>query len=108
MTIVTKDSLQSMLDNPRIRTHVVGRALVVLFENQTKDEQVMATTNKDNGVGFTGSDAFSGTLTAKYYMKHGILLDWQVEKWTKAGKNGYARLCKYWRQLDTRAQTKAS
>jgi len=92
--IVTRESIQTMLENqdPLFVTAVVGKALVVLLNNQTREEAASNVTNKHNGVGFTGADAFTGSVTAKYFLKHKTLLDWQVAKWTKPGKKGYARL----------------
>lgn len=110
MKLVTKDSFQTMLDDPRPEyvAAVIGRALVVVFNNQTKDEQRVNVTNKHNGIGFTGADAHSGCITAKYYLKHKTLLDWQVERWLKPSKStGYARIAKYWAQLNTAAVEKA-
>ena len=106
MATVTRASLQAMLDNPNDKyvVQVIGRALVVLFKNQTRDEQAMNSTNKDNGIGFTGADAKSGSITAKYFIKHNTLLDWQVERWTKRASNGYARLAKYHKQLNEAAK----
>lgn len=108
--IVTRESLQKMLDstNQELVMHVVGRALVVLFNNQTEDEKAENATNKHNEMGFTGADARSGTLTAKSYLKNRKLQDWQVENWTKRGKNGMSRLTKYHRQLNAAAALKAS
>lgn len=85
----------------------VGRALVVIFRNQTDAERQSNVTNQDNGVGFTGADAHSGCLTAKSFLKRGTLQDWQIEKWTKRNRKGTMRLAKYWRQLDAEAQRKA-
>jgi hypothetical protein len=106
--IVTRESLQDMLDNnPQAKVaQVVGRALVVLFKNQTRDEQAMNSTNKDNGIGFTGADAHSGSITAKYFMKHGTLLDWQVERWTRPAASGFSRITKYHKQLNEAALAK--
>ena len=100
--IVTKDSLQAMLDSSdrSFVTKVIGRALVGLFNRQTESEKAVNTTQESNGVGFAGCDAVSGTLSAKYFLKHGTLLDWQAEKWLKKGKNGYSRLSKYHGQLN--------
>lgn len=98
--IVTRESLQAMLMGPKA-AEVVGRALKAIFlTNQTEDERSVNSTKNFNGVGFSGADARSGSLTAKYYMKHGKLLSWQVEQWTKRQKNGYARLTKYYKQLN--------
>lgn len=100
--LVTRDSIQVMLDsdNEAYVAEVIGRGLMALLDRQTTDEQVSNTTNRDNSIGFTGADAFSGSLTAKFWRKHGKLLDWQIAKWTKKGKNGYSRLCKYHKQLN--------
>jgi len=100
--IVTKDSLQSMLDNPNPKyvERVVGKALYRILENQTSDEQRSNETRVHNGIGFTGADAKSGSLTAKFWKKNGYLAAWQLEKWTKKNDQGYSRLTKYHRQLN--------
>lgn len=100
--IVTRDSLRTMLLNPnRVYVEkVVGRALVRLFERQTEAEKVSNDTNVDNGIGFAGCDAKSGSLTAKYYLKHRRLEDWQLARWTKVEASSYPKLCKYHRQLN--------
>lgn len=108
MAIVTRESLQAMLDkdDEKYVTLVVGRALVALFQNQTESEKAGNTTDIDNGIGFSGADARSGTLTAKTFLKRKTLESWQVERWTKPSKNGYARLTKYAKQLNTIAERK--
>lgn len=108
--IVTRDTIRNMLrnDNRAYVEAVIGRALLALLDRQTEDEKIAADTRVWNAVGFSGADAKSGTLTAKFYAKHGKLLDWQVEKWTKPAKNGYPRLCKYAKQLNEIALEKQS
>lgn len=108
--IVTRDTIRNMLrnDNRVYVEAVIGRALLALLDRQTEDEKRAADTRVWNAVGFSGADAKSGTLTAKFYAKHGKLLDWQVEKWTKPAKNGYPRLCKYAKQLNEIALEKQS
>ncbi len=107
--IVTADSLKILLETkPEIRQHIIGRALVVLFQRQTEHERSANTTNVTNGVGFAGMDARSGCLTAKTYIKYNTLQDWQVNNWMKPSKNGYPRICKYWRQLNEAAEQKAA
>ena len=101
--IVTKQSLQQMLDeaDDSKRQHIVGRALVALFQRQTESEKATHSTKVDNGIGFCGSDAATGTLTAKSYIRNQRLLDWQVEQWTrKSPKTGFSRICKYHKQLN--------
>lgn len=109
-TIVSKDSLKDMLMNAPEdkRVRIIGRALVALFDRQTRDEQATNDTKEHNNVGFTGGDARGGSLTAKYFLKHGKLESWQVERWMKVGKSGYPRLCKYHKQLDAIAKAKAA
>lgn len=80
--LVTKDSLQNMLNEANFerQQHIIGRALVAIFERQTASEQHALHTEENNGVGFAGCDAVGGSLTAKSYMRHKALLQWQVDK----------------------------
>lgn len=100
--IVTRDSLREMVSSPNLAyvEAVVGRALVRIFERQTEAEKRSNDTNVNNNIGFAGCDAKSGSLTAKYYMKHKHLESWQLEKWLKVDAAGYPRICKYHRQLN--------
>ena len=100
--LVTRDTIRTMLRNPNARyvEVVVGRALVTLLQRQTDDEVRANDTRENNGVGFSGADARSGTLTAKTFARDNRLLDWQIAKWTKPAKNGYPRLAKYAKQLN--------
>lgn len=103
--IVTRESLSKMLEKDPVK--VVGRALVALFKaGQTEAERAANVTEVWNGVGFSGADARSASLTAKYFIKHGTLLDWQVANWTKPARNGFPRLCKYAKQLNAIAEAK--
>ena len=106
--IVTRVTLQEMLNRPNraFVAAVIGRALVAIFRRQTEAEQATASTVEENGIGFAGCDARTGSLTAKYFIKHGTLLDWQIDAWTKVGKNGYSRLCKYHTQLNEVARVR--
>lgn len=107
--IVTKDSLKTMLANPNraFVARVVGKALVHIYNRQTEAEKAIDATQQDNGIGFTGADAFSGSLTAKYFMKHKDLQDWQLDKWLKLDSKGYPRICKYHKQINEEAEKKA-
>lgn len=105
--IVTKDSLNAMLQaaEPQRRVHIIGRALVALFERQTAAEQSSDSTSNDNGIGFASSDARSGSLTAKSYIARQNLVQWQVDQWMRPSR-GYPRICKYARQLNEIAEEK--
>lgn len=100
--MVTKDSVKEMLSNsnPLYVQAVIGKGLLVMYNNQTEEEQCNASTKENNGIGFTGFDAKSGTLTALFYKRHKRLESWMISKWLKLDKKGYPRLCKYHRQLN--------
>lgn len=106
--IVTKESLTSFIahaDEAK-RKHIIGRACVALFRRQTESEKECNNTNNENGIGFTKADAHSGSITAKYYLKHQNLLGWQVESWMSQDKKGGMRIAKYWKQLNQAAEEK--
>lgn len=98
--LVTRESLLDLLNSPK-QTAVIGRALVALFNRQVEDEKSSNTTTHRNGIGFTPADARSGTITAKYFLKHKNLLDWQVDRWMQTSDStGFPRISKYFRQLN--------
>ena len=101
--IVTKESLRLMLEQANIerKKQIVGRALVAIFNRQTLEEKISDHNCKINGIGFTGCDARSGSITAKYYLKHKSLQDWQLERWLEKD-----RICRYHRQLNEIAISK--
>jgi len=108
--LVTKASLQAMLDNPNPAyvEQVVGRALSSIFEYQTADEKASNATRLHNDVGFSATDAKSGSLTAKTFNRHGKLETWQIARWTRKDDKGFSRLAKYHRQLNAIAELKAA
>lgn len=109
MQIVTRESLEQMLftASPEKRAKIIGRAMVALFKRQTESERMSNTTDNLNNQGFSGSDARRGSITAKYFIKHGTLLEWMVEQWMKPQRNGCPRIVKYWKQLNEVAVAKA-
>lgn len=107
MTLVTRASLLELLKDEKKRPHVIGRALVALFANQTRTEQAANHTQLHNEIGFSGADARDGSITAKYYIKHKTLLPWQVDNWMKDFR-GFPRITKYTRQLNQAAAAKAA
>ena len=109
MTIINKGYIENYLDTHTVEQnmHFIGRALVVLFNRQTEEEKSASDTRVDNGIGFTGADGHSGCITAKYYLKHRTLQEWQLDKWLKKNVRGTRRISKYWRQLNEEAERKA-
>jgi hypothetical protein len=57
----TKEEVLAMFDKHPL---YVAKAIIVVFENQTPDEQVAADTKHRNGKGFNGRDAEFGTSLA--------------------------------------------
>lgn len=105
--IVTRDSFQALiLRKDEVGMHAIGRALVLLLRRQTSEEQRAHVTKLDNQRGFTPADANSGSISAKYYMKHGELAEWQLARWRKPNAKGVARLAKYWAQINEEAELK--
>lgn len=107
--LVTKDSLRNLLQcgSHEKLIHIVGRALVVLYNNQEADEQVMKSVAHNNGIGFTRGDAAKGTEHAKFYLENKTLSLTQLRHWIRA-EGYYPYLCKYDRQLNDAAVTKQS
>lgn len=102
--IVTRDWLTAKVkENPELW---IGRALVAIFNNQTAEERQINGTRFKNGVGFSANDGRIGTLSAKYFLKHGTLLEWQLKPWIKLDMNCQPRICKYTKQLNTIANAK--
>jgi hypothetical protein len=103
--LVTRESLQALIDqaeaaNQRDRLQmIVGRALIVLFERQTEDEKQAAETSHHNSVGFSSADGKAGVLSAKAFIKHHKLEDWQLNKWVMRTK-GFSRITKYARRAN--------
>lgn len=107
--MVTPEYIENYLSTHTAEENMrfVGRALVAIFNFQTETEKQVSDTRELNGVGFTGADGRSGCISAKYFLKHQRLEDWQVERWLKPNRRGVRRIAKYWRQLDRVAKSKA-
>lgn len=108
MAITREQYLALVTRTDEVGVHAIGRALVHLFNRQTADEKAINSTNTHNARGFTSGDARQGSLTAKYYLKHKTLLDWQVAQWQRPSAKGGTRLGKYYRQIAEEAARKAA
>lgn len=102
MATLTGTDIIEML---RTNDKAVCRALVVLNERQTADEQVSQTTRHENGRGFRPCHARMGTSMAKFYLDRGFLTQKQIAYWRREGKEGM-RIAIYWRQLLDEAHKK--
>lgn len=81
----------------------IARALVVLHDRQTFDEQATYRSRHTNNLGFNKADANKGTEHAKFYKENGYLTEEMIGYWREKIKrtNGYNtfRIAIYWRQL---------
>jgi hypothetical protein len=85
----------------------IARALIVLKDRQTADEQASQTTRHANGRGFRPCHARMGVSMAKFYERNGYLSPKQIAYWRKEGKEGM-RIAIYWKQLLEAAKDKAA
>jgi hypothetical protein len=91
----------------RSNDKAIARALIVLKDRQTADEQASETTRHQNGRGFRPCHARMGVSMAKFYERNGYLSPKQLAYWRKEGKEGM-RIAIYWRQLLEAAKDKAA
>ncbi len=107
MSEINREKFYELLMLPNtLGMHAVGRALIAINQRQTDTEQVTATTVTNNGMGFTGADAFMGTRTAIHYYHKKFLSVKQLAYWRKPNRNGQPRICKYIGQLIIVAKAK--
>ena len=97
-----QDIIKLLATNDR----AVARALVVLTERQTADEQASEDTKYLNGQGFRPCHARMGTSMAKFYERTGYLSPKQVAYWRKPQKDGKMRIAIYAGQLLEVAEAK--
>lgn len=102
---VTVNSIKTLLAT---NDRAIGRALVVLKNRQTLDEQATEHTRHRNGRGFRPAHAFMGCRMAVFFEKKGYLSPKQVNYWRKPMKCGNTRIEIYARQLLEEAQIKAA
>lgn len=85
----------------------VARALVVLNNRQTDDEQAASTTRYRNGRGFNAAHAKRGTGMAQFFLRTGFLTPKQLAWWRGSeSKGGTMRIALYANQLVEEAELK--
>lgn len=104
MTNLTGTDIVNLL---KTNDKAIGRALVVLFNNQTADEQAVENVRHRNGEGFRPCHAKMGTSMAKFFLRNGYLSPKQLAYWRVEQKQGM-RISIYWRQLLAAAHQKAA
>ena len=101
--MLTKESIVTLLQN---NDKAVARALVVLNERQTADEQATEGTRYLNGMGFRPCHARMGTSMAKFATRNGFLTPKQIGYWRATYRKGNMRIGIYWKQLIEVAEAK--
>lgn len=91
MTKITKTKIQEFVKT-KLRTSDKWalRALVVVYANQTADEQAVGATHNLNGEGFSGADAEFLSSLAVQYAQRNSLSSKQIE-WLKKKISRYSR-----------------
>jgi hypothetical protein len=105
MMMLTKEMIIDLLKN---NDKAIARALVVLNNRQTEDEQRVQDTRHRNGRGFRPCHAHMGTSMAQFYNIKGYLTAKQIAYWRQPMKNDKMRIEIYAGQLLEEAQIKAA
>lgn len=100
-------SKQGIIDLLKNNDRAIMRALVVLYERQTQDEQTEMETINRNGRGFRPCHAYMGSAHAQWFLKTNMMTAKQIAYWRKPMKNGQMRIEIYAGQLLMVAQQKA-
>ena len=101
----TKQDVIDLFNNKRLAPRALGRALLVLYRNQTNEEQRRKDTIVQNNKGFSSCHAGVGTTCAEYFLKNDHLQEWMINFWLgNTSPTSQKRIVKYHRQLILAAQ----
>lgn len=101
--MISKETIQRLLATD---DRAIARALLVLTERQTSDEQASEHTRYLNGRGFRPCHAKMGTSMAKFFQRNGYLTPKQLGYWRAKDRSGNSRIEIYWKQLQEAAEQK--
>lgn len=101
--MLTKEFILHLLET---NDRAIGRALVVLLNNQTADEQVSEDVRYLNGKGFRPCHARMGTSMAQFFLRNNYLSKKQIDYWRARDRAGNMRIGIYHRQLIEAAKEK--
>ena len=79
-TPIPKDSLAYITSLLHLNNRAVERAMIVLYNNQTQDEQSSGATKHHNGKGFNSYDAKTGTYYALWVLSGKKLTGFHLER----------------------------
>src|SRR5271167_1091260 len=103
--MLTKEAIVQLLST---NDKALCRALVLLNERQTVDEQASEATRYHNGRGFRPCHAKMGTSMATFFTNRGYLSPKQLAYWRKPMADGNMKIGVYWKQLAEEAEKKAA
>ena len=103
--MLTKESIIQLL---KTNDRAVIRALIVLNERQTHDEQSSENTKYQNGRGVRPCHAKMLSSMAKQFIQRGFLSERQINYWRVIDKSGAMRIGIYAGQLLEEANIKAA
>ena len=101
--MLTKEAIVQLLATD---DRALCRALVLLNERQTVDEQAIEATRYHNGKGFRPCHARMGTSMANFFVRRGYLSPKQLAYWRKPMADGNMKIGIYWKQLQEEAEKK--
>jgi hypothetical protein len=102
--MLTKEKIVELLSS---NDRAVERALMLLYQRQTADEQTVESTRHLNNRGFRPAHARMGTSMGRLAYLGYKLSEKQINYWRKTDRAGNMRIGIYWRQLIEEAQKKA-
>ena len=102
---MTKDDIIALLKS---NDRAIIRALIVLNDRQTNDEQSTEMTRYRNGRGFRPCHARMGTSMAQFYLRNSFLSPKQIAYWRKPMRDGKMRIEIYAGQLLEVAKERAA
>ena len=102
---MTKDDIIALLKS---NDRAIIRALIVLNDRQTSDEQSSEMTRYRNGRGFRPCHARMGTSMAQFYLRNSFLSPKQIAYWRKPMRDGQMRIGIYAGQLLEIAKERAA
>lgn len=103
--MLTKDGLLELLAT---NDKAIARALIVLHNRQTSDEQAQEVTNHHNGRGFRPCHSRMGSSMAKFYLRYNYLSSKQVAYWRIRNSKGQMKIAIYHAQILEEAAKKSA
>lgn len=103
--MLSKEKIVELLKND---DRAVIRALLVLNNRQTNDEQSQEQTRYRNGRGFRPCHARVGSSMAKFFLRNNYLTAKQIAYWRVLDSKGNMRIAIYWQQLQEAAKEKSA